>query len=476
MMTNFTIPQLANQNIWWDEPDNIYRDITIQRYEQMPLKWAPTVLQNLEYGRNNIYVLRGPRQIGKTTALKLLIKEKLLSKKVSPVALFYYTCDALETFHDLIALLETYLGYARFNTSGELYIFLDEISDIENWQKAIKLLVDTGKLANTTLFLTGSNAYDLIHASERLPGRRGTSQNLDRIFHPLKFGEYVALMDPKIGAILTQTRPFDLESISDLVRIPGFTSLLSNKNQLDLYLDQYLISGGFITAINDFYQNQAISPFVYEIYLQWIKGDFARYKKQERFLKQIIRRIIISLGSDIGWNSFTKDSEISSHNTVIDYIEILEASFMVKTLYQIDINKQMAVARKNKKFYFIDSHIFHAFRGWLWAMNDSFRAGKMFIENDIDKSKLIENIAMIHFHRYFDGELFFWKNRTEIDLVGKKNRKLYPIEIKYQAHTRMRNHPIEKIFNQPLLVLTRDDFRPAGVPMMIPISLLLATI
>lgn len=123
MMTNFTIPQLANQNIWWDEPGNIYRDITIQRYEQMPLKWAPTVLQSLEYGRSNIYVLRGPRQIGKTTALKLLIKEKLLSQKVPPVALFYYTCDALETFHDLIALLEAYLGYARFNTAGELYFF-----------------------------------------------------------------------------------------------------------------------------------------------------------------------------------------------------------------------------------------------------------------------------------------------------------------------------------------------------------------
>lgn len=142
--------------------------------------------------------------------------------------------------------------------------------------------------------------------------------------------------------------------------------------------------------------------------------------------------MIVSLSSDIGWNTFTKDSEIGSHNTVIEYLDILETSFIARTLYNIDLNTGLAAARKNKKFYFVDNFIFHTFRGWLWAMNDSYKAGKRFLEDAVDKSKLIENCAVMHFYQHFNGELYFWKNRTEIDIIGKKDQKLYPIEIKYQ--------------------------------------------
>lgn len=474
-MTNFEISQLANQNIWWDDPKNISKDISIQKYEQKPLKWHPRILKDVESGKNNIYIIRGPRQVGKTTALKLLIRSKLLEQKLLPISLFYYTCDAIESYHDLIALLESYLNYARLSYQGELFIFLDEISDIDNWQKAIKFLVDTGRLNNTTLFLTGSNAYDLTHSAERLPGRRGTGSELDRIFYPLTFGDFLALIDDRLKALVEKCKPLEIDSITEMIKSETFRSLLANKQRIDLYFDQYLLTGGFITAINDFYQNENISPFIYEIYLQWVKGDFSLYMKQERFLKQIIRRMIVSLSSDIGWNTFTKDSEIGSHNTVIEYVDILESSYIARTIYNIDLNSKLANTRKNKKFYFVDNFIFHAFRGWLWAMNDSFKASKLLMENAVDKSKLIENCAMIHFYQHFKSELYFWKNKTEVDIVGKKNNQLYFIEIKYQKQPKLKYS--EQFANQlkrPSLILTKDTFKIEKNYIMIPISLILA--
>jgi len=476
-MTNFDISHLANQNIWWDGAQNIFDDITIQKYNRSPLKWSPKVTQELEFGKDNIYIIRGPRQVGKTTALKLLIKSKLLEERVPAIALFYFTCDALETFHDLINVLETYLNYARLSYSGELFIFLDEISEIDKWQKAIKFLVDTGKLRNTTLFLTGSNAYDLKHSSERLPGRRGTSLGLDRTFFPLTFRDYLCLVDRTFQAQSEKFELFDVDAINDLVKRSSFKSLLVKKPRIDLFFDQYLLSGGFITAINDYHQNSSISPYIYEIYLQWVKGDFARYQKQERFLKQIIRRMIISLSSDIGWNSFTKDSEIGSHNTVVEYVDILEASFIARTVYNIDLNRQTANARKNKKFYILDNFIFHAFRGWLWAMNDPFKASKKFLAYAENKSKLVENCTFMHFHQLFGEEMYFWKNKTEVDFVGKKNGKLYFFELKYRTQPRIKH--FEQFFrmtNRPLVVLTRDEFRVEQNLLMIPVSLMLAVI
>lgn len=68
-------------------------------------------------------------------------------------------------------------------------MFLDEISSVNNWQKSIKYLYDTGRLENAFVVLTGSSSYNLKKSSERLPGRREFGKDI--VYLPVSFKEYI---------------------------------------------------------------------------------------------------------------------------------------------------------------------------------------------------------------------------------------------------------------------------------------------
>jgi predicted AAA+ superfamily ATPase len=96
---------------------------------------------NLE--QDAIYTMRGPRQVGKTTLIKIMIRE-LLEKGIHPKRIFFWACDLIDTPKELATTLQCYLDGARKEYDDRLFVFLDEISSIRDWQKGIKHLVDAG--------------------------------------------------------------------------------------------------------------------------------------------------------------------------------------------------------------------------------------------------------------------------------------------------------------------------------------------
>ncbi len=74
----------------------------------------------------------GPRQIGKTTLVKLIIKS-LIEDGADEKAVFYATCDVIIDHIELLELVRGYLEFADSNNIGGKFIFLDEISGIGNW-------------------------------------------------------------------------------------------------------------------------------------------------------------------------------------------------------------------------------------------------------------------------------------------------------------------------------------------------------
>ncbi|RLF69691.1 MAG: ATP-binding protein, partial [Thermoplasmata archaeon] len=163
---------LIEQNPWWVDPKRIDEDPQIREFDTSPVRWVPGIKRYLHLDRDVIYTLRGPRQVGKTTLLKIIIRDLL--KEVSPFRILYFTVDMLSDHKELVELITTYQEYLDgMGVEGRRYILLDEISSVEQWVKAIKYLADTGRLKNSTLILTGSHSLDIKEASERLPGRRG---------------------------------------------------------------------------------------------------------------------------------------------------------------------------------------------------------------------------------------------------------------------------------------------------------------
>src|SRR5438552_14051114 len=183
----FPIGELAGQNKWWANPRAIDYDRNILAISESKFQWEPRLLYTFDFSKDLVFSLRGPRQIGKTTLLKLLTKD-LRDRGIPQDHVFYFDCENLSGRQDLVRLVETYVTMIRARSKERLYILLDEISAISDWQRGVKFLVDTGVLQTSTMIVTGSHSMDIKSSAERLPGRRGQSESvLDKLMMPVKF-------------------------------------------------------------------------------------------------------------------------------------------------------------------------------------------------------------------------------------------------------------------------------------------------
>jgi len=191
---------LQQHNPWWFREELILDDEKIVDFERESYQYIPPVMAEYPEDRDAILTLRGPRQIGKSTSMKLLIRRLLLEFKVPKNHVFYFSLDRIEDFNQLYELIDCYLRNLRPGNQQRLYIFLDEISFVRKWQRGVKALADEGKLKNVTLLLTGSNLIDIYKGAERLPGRRGKISKIDFEQLPMTFAEFIHLIEPGIEA------------------------------------------------------------------------------------------------------------------------------------------------------------------------------------------------------------------------------------------------------------------------------------
>ncbi len=478
---NTMINQIFNQNIWWQDKGLIGHDPKIKEYNSQKFKWRPAIIAETELRQFAVYTLRGPRQVGKTTALKLLIRDILENKAIQKEQVMYYSCDNLDNHKELIELIETYLDHIRkLNLHKQrLFIFLDEITSVMDWQKGIKHLVDNGRLSTAGMVLTGSNASDLRRGAERLPGRRGSISNPDRVLLPLRFREFVNLLHPAFYRKLDNS--IEIFNLGDK-EFKTLASFQPYVKELSVLLEQYLMTGGIMRAVNEYFSKNEISYEIYEIYQQWLRGDISRAGKSERTARQIIAELIKISVSAFGWETIAKKIDVASHKTVSDYIETMEDSFVFKTLYQIDPDTAKPRVKKMKKLYFLDSFILWS----LWGWSDNWLAyGDMITKSLIGtnlKSRLTEMIVAGELFARFDrfdwlnSNVFFWRNGREIDFIVKRERQLLPIEVKYQKRVDFSDFAtINKLGFSKGILVSMDRLEKKGGFVILPLELFLMT-
>jgi len=408
-----SISVLQQHNPWWLRKELILDDVKILDYHQKKFQYIPEIVADYPINTDAILTLRGPRQIGKSTSLKLVIRKLLLDDNIPEKSIFYFSLDRIEDFNQLYELLSCYLDYIRPTNNYRLHLFLDEISFVREWQRCIKALADEGKLRNTTLLLTGSNTIDLMKGSERMPGRRGNLDKLDYNQLPLTFYDFIKLIEPKI----------DCNNIDNLI---------FSKNLLYARFREYLAVGGFPLAINLFYSQNYISSFAYQIYLNWIEGDIGRVGKSERNLYQIMSRVLTHLSTGVSWHSMSKEAGIASNKTVQEYIELLERMYVLYTIPFIDLSSKLPKYRKNKKIAFTDPLIFHCFSGSEKGISDSFfHTSLKYLDDSNQQGKLVESIIGRHIVHKFNN-IYYWQGKKEIDFVVHQKNKLRFFEVKYQ--------------------------------------------
>ncbi|MGB9727894.1 MAG: ATP-binding protein [Nitrososphaeria archaeon] len=437
-------------NPWWKGKEGIEEDEDYRKWKSSKVKWEPPLLRRLLEIDNiepfSLHFIFGPRQVGKTTLLKLLIKKLL--RTVNPKSIFYLKCDILADYKELDEAIREYLKIKKFEGIECAYIFLDEITFPREWFRAVKWHIDMGNFKNDVLYLTGSLSMFVKGEIETFPGRRGKGK--DFIMYPLSFREFVQVVDDSIIRSIGELKSLDINEVRD--KCFKARPWLSRLEEL---FELYLNSGGFPLSIRSIFESGKISQDVINTYLSWIKGDIVRLKRNEGLTKRVIKAVIEKVPSTISYHNIAKEFEIKSHRTVFQHLDVLEKLFLVKVLHYIDPNEAVEVFYKQKKVHVTDPFLYSILSSWCLTRKP-------------EDSVIVESIVASHLSRKYN--IGYWKNSKEIDVVIFENKHLIGIEVKYRKRVEGSRTRIGKI--DYTITLSKDQYNDE--PLTVPVSVFLA--
>jgi predicted AAA+ superfamily ATPase len=435
------LDQFARQNRWWLDPGRIVSDRHLRRLNEAPLRWEPPL--PFRFDRDAVYTLRGPRQVGKSTVLKRQIADLLARGWLSDHILYVdVELAGIETPRDLTAAIRcftdsvsTYRNAGLTGASDRLAIFLDEVTRVQDWAGAIRGLIDNDELLDVTLVATGSHTSDLRRGGERLPGRRGGGQELDLELLPLSFREYVSLVDPQLPlppTIATVTTDALRESRRERALIrPRVVSLL----------ERYLVSGGFLTAMNNVAARNLILPETYQAYREAIAGEFTRAGLREAYLREVVDWLSLHLGQEMDYRGVAADTDIGSKDTARHYLDHLTEIYTTLLVHRtMNLTSPAPAFRSPKKVHPLDPLFWHLIASWAVSDPDPWPSSVDTMTRSTTVGHLVESVLAVHLARAFGGRVFYWRTSDgrEIDFVisptGPNAAERSPnlVELKYQ--------------------------------------------
>ncbi len=454
---------IFDMNPWWRDRQSIKQDKHIRTFEASKIRWRPPLLKT-PLNEDALHIIKGPRQVGKTTLIKLFIKNLLAYEKVSEKDILFISMDAARTVDDVLDVILYY--FKAIATGNRRYLFLDEASFFPDWPRAIKVLIDMGFDRNATYVVTGSSALDLKRSSEKLPGRRG--KGCDFVLLPLSFREFLSILYPKIV-------PVPVNSILEFFekKEKDFFDCRMYKTELEGALHTYLQTGGFPAWIDAYLQAES-NEHLLMTFRAIVEGDMARLKKSTSHLMHLALPVLKHIGTPVDWKKLAVETGMGSHHTSNDYISILSDSYILYFLQALDINKNLPKLRKGKKIYPFDPII-------------STVLGSYHPHQIIEDAMLVEAVVgghllrksrFVHAGLSSVSDLFYWHSKAgkEIDFVFLGPKGPQPIEVKYQNRVTLRDSiTMIRHFNNGLL-LSRKDFEVAPNVLMLPVSWFLAMI
>jgi predicted AAA+ superfamily ATPase len=386
---------MERYNPWWaDEPDTGYLAWT-----QQPVRWVPDIVKEISLDPFALHFITGPRQVGKTTALKILIGQ-LLEQGREPKSILYYSCDELTDHHELGEVLD---GYYRSRDAWGVdasVIILDEITFVKDWWRSVKTRIDQGLSSKDIMIITGSVSVDLLKQKEMFPGRRGNGKDL--VLRPLDFSTY-----SKVSGDLELKRG----NLDDLDTAFAANSMFSDR--LRHLFDQYMLSGGFPLAIQDLHRHGKVTTETERAYLDWMKGDWNKAGKSDRYMKEVLSYLARAKGTPISWNGITSETSIDSPHTARSYVEVLEGMYAALILHNLRPDGRIEY-KKNKKVHLTDPFIMRLVSNYTgeghsheWAM---------------------EAVAASHVARR--TEAYYWRGKTECDVVALVQGRQVGFEVK----------------------------------------------
>lgn len=265
-----------------------------------------------------VIFIRGPRQYGKSTWLEEQIAITIQSFGAGSA--LYLNGDELLDYRDLHQQIRAVIGLFSPKT-GIKRLFIDEITAVENWQKAVKRLLDAGELRDILLISTGSKASDLRRGVERLPGRKGKLDRTNYIFTPISFTAFREKCEP-------------------IFRSDTFWA--------------YLLCGGSPVGANALAATGTLPEYVIAIATDWILGEFAASGRSRSHVLAVLQSLYRTAGTPVGQSKLARESGLANNTTAQGYIELFADLMTVVPSYPYDPDKKISIYRQPCKYHFIN--------------------------------------------------------------------------------------------------------------------------
>ena len=445
--------ELLIHNLFKEDISRFLReDPNLKRADKQPFAYVSPLINDLNFKQPGIFMLTGGRQVGKTTLIKQWIAKLLTEESVPPAHIVFMAGELIRDDAELRRDINAEL----VDKEGLQIIIIDEVNYIKDWDKAVKFLADSGALEHTTLLLSGSDSAILREAMKRFAGRRGCASQVEFVFHPLSFAETVTLKAPGLQGVIDACRKSG--TLSDT---PDYHE---HRTRLETLFEEYLLHGGYLTAISDWMRFGKIETATFRTYADWLRGDILKHNKQEKYLFEVLRGILRTYASQVSWISLSKDLSIEHHKTISDYTSILEDMHAVRIMEALTEHKLDAAPKKAKKLYFQDPFIFHTAEYMLERQR-----------NDI-QSALAETAAVMHVARLHEKTYYIKGDKGEVDIAYVEGKRFFPLEVKWSQN--IRPEELKQIMCYPNgLILSRvqETRSIMGIPCVPLVRYLLST-
>ncbi len=357
-------------------------------------------------GRGKAILILGPRQTGKTTLAKRILAEQ-------PGRALYLNAD--EPF-DRQRLTDVSSTQLRQLVGTAEFVVIDEAQRVPNIGLTLKILVD--QLPEKQILATGSSSLDLANSiNEPLTGRLFSFQ-----LFPISWPEWAA----HVG---------ELEALRQL--------------------EQWLVFGSYPDVLNNPGDEPAMLSSLTAGYLYKDILSFGTVRRPE-VLEKLLQALALQLGNEVSYNELSNLLRVSK-DVVINYLDLLEKSFIIFRLppFSRNLRKEISTSRK---VYFYDN-------GLRNSIINNFNP----LALRQDKGALWENFLLSerkkrNLYQQYPHAPFFWRTHDgqEIDLVEDAGGQLSAFEFKWspEKQAKMPKSFAENYPGSNWAVVNTENFPP----------------
>ncbi len=375
------IRNLTEWNPWWENKEAINDLKGINRKEYNSLISSVDIKE--------VTIITGVRRSGKSTLMYQMI-DYLLSRGVKPEQILFLNVEDRQFIQ--YSLEDIYSSYREtLNPRDRAYIFIDEIHRKDGWESWIRKKYDLK--CDCKFVISGSCSYLLKKEYSTLL----TGRNLSFEVFPLSFREFMLfkglILDKEKlskGIITDKTRYEILNSLIEFIELGGFPEIFFAKES---------------------YKTKILKQYFDDILY---KDIIDRYNINGQKARDLAVFLMTNTTSKISLRNLRNSLKLS-YDAIKDYLFYYTESFLFFTSDHFSYSLKEQKTRASK-VYCIDNGLRNA-------------AGFKFSKDD---GKLVENLVFIELRRKYK-DVYYWKNKSEIDFVVKEEDKLIGINVTYSS-------------------------------------------